>query len=78
MSKADKTLEKVMSGKQDQNIPFADLCHLLINLGYSMRIKGSHHSFTKPGSADFANLQPNGSKAKGYQVRQIRETLKDK
>ena len=71
MSKADKILAKVLSGKQDENIEFADLCNLLTKLGYTMRQKGSHHSFTKMGSADFFNLQPNGRQAKGYQIRAI-------
>jgi predicted RNA binding protein YcfA (HicA-like mRNA interferase family) len=75
VSRADKPMDKVMSGRQDENIGFADLCHLLIKLGYSMRQKGSHHSFTRLGSNAFINIQPNGSKAKSYQVRQIRAIL---
>ena len=74
MSKADKTLDKLLSGRQDENIPFADLCHLLTKLGYVMRQKGSHHFFSKAGSAAI-NVQPDGSKAKSYQVRQIRAIL---
>ena len=76
MSKADKTLSKVLDPAQEANISFADLCHLLVKPGDTMRQKGSHHSFTKADSADFINIQPNGNKAKGYQVRQIREILR--
>ncbi len=74
MSKGDKTLEKLLSGQQDENIRFADLCHLLTRLGYVMRQRGSHHFFSKVGS-EAINIQPNGSKAKSYQVRQIRAIL---
>ena len=34
MGKAAKTLQKVLGGKQDANIEFADLCHL-----FSKRLK---------------------------------------
>ena len=74
MSKADKTLAKLLSSQQDENIAFADLCHLLTKLGYIMRQKGSHHFFSKAGSPAI-NVQPDGSKAKGYQVKQIRAIL---
>jgi predicted RNA binding protein YcfA (HicA-like mRNA interferase family) len=41
-------------------------------LGFSMRIKGSHHIFSQEGIDEIMNLQPDGSKAKAYQVKQIR------
>ena len=66
----------MLDSRQEANIAFADLCHLLVKVGYTMRRKSSHHSFTKIDSADFINIQPDGSKAKGYQVRQIREILR--
>ena len=75
MSKANKIFSKLRDPRQEANIDFADLCHLLIKLGYHMRQKGSHHSFTKSGSADFINIQPNGNKAKAYQVRQVRAMI---
>jgi hypothetical protein len=74
MSKADKTLEKVMSGTSDANIRFDDLCHLLVRLGWDMRQgKGSHVTFLK--GAKFLNLQDRGGKVQPYQVRQVREQL---
>ena len=36
---------------------------------------GSHVIFTKPGIRERITLPPEGSKAKGYQVRQVRAIL---
>ena len=40
-----------------------------------MRTKGSHHIFTKEGIPEILNLQPKGSAAKPYQVRQVRGVI---
>jgi len=40
-----------------------------------MRIKGSHHIFSQENIEEIINLQPDGSKAKAYQVKQIRELM---
>ena len=44
-------------------------------LGFEERIKGSHHIFTLEGPEAALNLQPWGSKAKAYQVRQVRQII---
>jgi hypothetical protein len=75
MSRPAKTLEKVLRGTSDANIGFDDLCGLLRHLGFDERIKGSHHVFTREGVLEIINLQPRGSKAKPYQVRQVREMI---
>jgi hypothetical protein len=75
MSKTDKFLNKILRGTSDQNIAFADLCQLLIRLGFSERIKGSHHIFTKDGIEEILNLQPRDAKAKRYQVKQVRDVI---
>jgi len=53
-------------------LDFHDLIGLLQRLGWEMRVRGSHHFFRKTGVRDTINLQPAGSKAKSYQVRQVR------
>jgi len=68
-------LAKIMSGRQDANIAFADLCNAVSRLGFTLTIRGSHHVFTREGF-DLINLQPVGHLAKSYQVRQVRQTLK--
>lgn len=76
MSKSDKLKEKILAGKSDANISFEDLRNFLLNLGFVERIKGSHHNYRKEGIAEKPNLQRDGSKAKSYQVRQVRDILK--
>jgi hypothetical protein len=75
MSKHQKILEKILDGMADQNIPFRELCGVLEFLGFAERIKGDHHIFTREGVAEILNLQPKGSKAKAYQVKQVRELI---
>jgi len=43
-----------------------------LRLGFSERIRGSHHIFWKEGADEILNLQPKGGKAKPYQVKQVR------
>ena len=75
MTKFDKTLEKVLRGVSDANVEFDDLRQLLDGLGFQERIRGSHHIYTKDGVIEIINLQPKGSKAKPYQVKQVRTLI---
>jgi predicted RNA binding protein YcfA (HicA-like mRNA interferase family) len=72
---AEKTLDKILRGDSDSNIRFEELCHLLKAKGFRMRVSGSHHIFTMPGVIERINIQCEGSKAKPYQVRQVRKIL---
>lgn len=67
-----RLLEKILRGTSDADIPFDAFCGLLRWLGFDERIKGSHHIFTREGVVEILNLQPKNSKAKPYQVRQVR------
>jgi predicted RNA binding protein YcfA (HicA-like mRNA interferase family) len=64
-----------LRGTSDTNIPFEGLRDLLVQLGFEERIRGSHHIFTKSGVEEILNLQPKGSHAKSYQVKQIRQVI---
>lgn len=75
MSKLKKTLIQVLRGTSDANVEFDSLISLLKSLGFSMRIKGSHHIFFKAGIDEIINIQPKGSKSKPYQVKQIRNII---
>ncbi len=75
MSKAAKLLQKVVRGESDANIPFRELCQLLLKLGFEEHIRGSHHIFTKLNIEELINLQEDGAKAKVYQVRQVRSVI---
>ena len=70
-----KTIEKLLRAESDANIRFEELCHLLETKGFRMRVSGSHHIFTRSGVLERINLQREGSKAKPYQVRQVRKIL---
>jgi hypothetical protein len=75
MSKVQKLFNQVLRGTSDANISFEGICQLLRHLGFDERIKGSHHIFTKEGVEEILNLQPIGSKAKAYQVKQVRGVI---
>jgi hypothetical protein len=68
-------LLRVLAGKSDANISFTELRGLLLGLGFHERIKGDHHIFMKGGIEEILNLHPLGSKAKAYQVKQIRNVI---
>ncbi|MFN8628558.1 MAG: type II toxin-antitoxin system HicA family toxin [Candidatus Binatia bacterium] len=75
MAKYDDLLARILRGTSDANIAFNDLRQLLRRLGFEERIRGSHHMFRKAGVEEKINLQREGSKAKVYQVRQVRATI---
>ena len=75
MGKYEKLIHKVLSGRQDASIQFSEAVALLQAFGFSLRIKGSHHIFYKEGVVEIINIQPDGSKAKSYQVKQIRDLI---
>jgi len=75
MGKYSKIRQTILSGTADTNVDFSHLCQLLARLGFEERVRGSHHIFTRDGIEEILNLQPKGSKAKPYQVRQVRNIL---
>jgi predicted RNA binding protein YcfA (HicA-like mRNA interferase family) len=76
MGKHEKLIQSILSGRQDTSINFSEAVTLLQTFGFSLRIKGSHHIFHCDGIEEIINLQPDGSKAKPYQVKQIRDIIK--
>lgn len=75
MDKHEKLLLQILRGTSDANIRFEDLRALLLYLGFEERTKGSHHIFRRSGIEEKINLQREGSKAKVYQVRQVRAVI---
>lgn len=75
MASRDKILAAVLRGTSDGNISFRDLCGLLKQLAFQERIRGSHHIFTRDDIEEILNLQPRGSMAKPYQVKQVRGVI---
>lgn len=75
MTPRDRVLARILSGRADASIGFAELRRLLLRLGFDERIRGSYHIFTKDGVEEIINLQPKGVSAKPYQVRQVRNVI---
>jgi len=71
-----RVLQRILSGAADQNVRFADLRRVLLDIGFDERIRGSHHIYARTGVEEILNLQPaNGGKAKPYQVKQVRQVI---
>jgi hypothetical protein len=70
-----RVLRQILSGASDVNVHFEDLRSLLDGLGFAERIRGDHHIFSKAGVNEILNLQPRGSLAKPYQVKQVRAVI---
>ena len=75
MSQYEKLFRSILSGRQDSNILFSDLCLVLDKLGFDCRVRGDHFIFTKDNIREIINIQPIGSKSKAYQVKQVREII---
>ncbi len=75
MGKIDKLRQRILNGTSDANIDFKPLCSLLAKLDFEERVKGDHHIFTRVDVEEIINIQPMGSKAKPYQVKQIRKLI---
>lgn len=73
MPPSQRLWRRFLSGNADAGISFAELCSILEALGFTERVRGSHHIFTREGIPEIVNIQPQGSMAKRYQVRQVRQ-----
>lgn len=71
-----KVYNDVISGKSDNNIHFNDLRKLLESLNFGYRIKGDHFIYYRDDIPEIINIQPDGNKAKGYEVKQLRLLFK--
>jgi predicted RNA binding protein YcfA (HicA-like mRNA interferase family) len=73
----EKVYKAVMGGISDNNIKYADFQNLVVDLGFVFqRQEGSHAIYRHMACRANMNIQPDGSKAKGYQVRQLRGLIK--
>jgi hypothetical protein len=75
MGALEKVLGQILRGQADANIAFRDLRQLLLKFGFVERTSGGHHVFRRAGIRELMNLQNEGSKAKPYQVRQVRRII---
>ena len=70
-----KILAAVLDAGRDNNILFTDLQRLLDYLGFEHRTRGSHFIYWHDDIEEIINIQPDGSKAKAYQVKQVRNII---
>lgn len=76
MSKYEKLTYKLLSGVSNKNVHFDDLVLILLKIGFEQRnTGGSHRIFYKDGIEEIINIQPLNTKAKPYQVRQVRQII---
>ena len=75
MSRHEQLLQRILGGRSDASVRFDDLRGLLRNLGFTERVRGSHHIFRREGVAERINLQRDDSHAKPYQVQQVRRVI---
>jgi predicted RNA binding protein YcfA (HicA-like mRNA interferase family) len=75
VTQREKLLERILRGSSDVDVPFDEMRRVLSHLGFQERIRGSHHIFSKDGVEEILNIQPKGSKAKPYQVKQVRNII---
>ena len=76
MSRAEKAFARLLEGRSDANFEFSDVCLVLERAGFTLRQgKGSQQIWFKNGDAEINNLQPRGSQAKAYQVKQVRDLI---
>lgn len=75
MTSTPKILAYVLSGERDNNISFTDLQKLLDAFNFHHRTKGSHNIYWLEGIEEIINIQPDGSNAKAYQVKQVRNII---
>ena len=75
MNQYGELRQRILSGRSDANIRFDQLRAFLLRLGFVERVRGSHHIFRKEGIRERLNLQRDGSRAKPYQVRQVRQII---
>jgi predicted RNA binding protein YcfA (HicA-like mRNA interferase family) len=76
MANVQRTYIKVVEGRGA--ISFRELQRLLITLGFRLdRISGSHHIYLHPDVPRPINIQPAGKDAKPYQIRQLRDMIRE-
>ncbi len=75
LAAVEKMIYSIMCGTQDKNIKFSDLQKVLDILGFHCRTRGDHFIYWKEGVDEIINIQPEGNKAKAYQVKQVRNII---
>lgn len=73
MSSLEKLIQKILAGK---NISFTEAEKILLTLGFSVDVSGSHHVFRKPKIIYNVSLKGR-SQLLSYQVKLLQKVLLD-
>ncbi len=73
MSKKEKLIQKILTGK---NITYKDAENILLQLGFQLKMRGSHHNFRKTGYNKTISIKKR-PQLLAYQVEDLKEVLKD-
>lgn len=73
MTKAGKLIRKILMG---QNVTYRDAEHVLLNLGFELKISGSHHLFRKKGYAKTVSIKKRHLLLH-YQIEAVQGVLKN-
>lgn len=73
MSKLEKLIEKILNGK---NVSYDDAQNILEHLGFTLKIKASHHIFRKPQYHRIVSLKRRPQLLQ-YQVDDLKKVLED-
>ena len=73
---SNKTYNAVLSGTADSNIRYNSFVNLILRLKFVfVRQNGSHAIYYNADINELMNVQKDGSKAKAYQVEQLRKLI---
>jgi predicted RNA binding protein YcfA (HicA-like mRNA interferase family) len=73
MSEFEKLIQKILNGK---NVSYNDAENVLLNLGFQIKIRGSHHNFRKPQYSRTISIKRR-PQLLSYQIDDLKEVLKD-
>lgn len=73
MSTRQKIIEKILAGRA---VSYEEAENILLNLGFAVEIRGSHHTFRKAGFVKNISLKRR-SQLLPYQLEMLKEVLKD-
>ena len=77
MTKYEKLYEKIVIRGITKGIGFDDLRYFLERTGFALRkITGDHYLYVMDGLQRPINIQPVGSEAKPYQVKQVKNVIR--
>lgn len=71
MGSIEKLIQRILSGKK---VSYEDAERILLNLGFKVKVTGSHHVFRKAGTLCNVSLK-HRSELLSYQIKLLQEVL---